>query len=385
MSKLVARFALLLGSTAVFLVLAEFAFRWLGPAADPSRGTLYFADEDYREVDPSTPEGVAHMLANFEMVPGAPRPRPTAKPDTTYRICYRGMDGHEGLDDHGCVRVDFNSCGIRDVEAVCEPKREGEFRIVCLGDSTTVGWGVEAEDTWVRLVETTLRAEHPEVTFVNCGGAGTMLPDEHAFSLRTRFARFQPDLVLVTLCPNDLLPVNGAMMHFDRDAAPPPPPGWWARHSRIVARLTALARERDRTWLDPAHDWVGDMLSLAPADYPKSAQGVGAVYWDSGVPQRALQDIQAWCEEHGAGLGVMLWPFLQQLESRQDHPLTPMHDRLATFCGQHDMPFLDLLDTFLGRDERQLWVSPRDQHGNPRAQRLATPSIGEFVTSLLPR
>jgi hypothetical protein len=43
------------------------------------------------------------------------------------------------------------------------------------------------------------------------------------------------------------------------------------------------------------------------------------------------------------------------------------------------MPFLDLLDTFRGHDEKSLWVHPTDHHPNEAAHALAAEAIERFV------
>src|SRR5262245_2259448 len=53
---------------------------------------------------------------------------------------------------HRDVHVEINSLGFRGPETV-QPKPPGELRILALGDSITMGEGVEDEETYARRLE----------------------------------------------------------------------------------------------------------------------------------------------------------------------------------------------------------------------------------------
>ncbi len=387
MKRALLRLSLVAIATVLAFLCGEIGMRVLKRPAN--QGEQYYADSEYREINTDTPtlEDLARAAEVLEVVKDAPRFRQTFKPNTVVHVCYRGFQGHDGFDEHGCVEMRTDSWGVREREELCTKKPAGQVRVLCLGDSTTVGWGVRFEDCWTRRAEDILRKTDDQVRMVNCGASGTLVPDEYAHALFTRFARFEPDCVLVTLCLNDLLPVNGGMSHLDtaamadrNDRLPAP-----FDRSVLLTSLYHALHDRDPLVLDPDHDWVHDLLVLPTESYPNGARQMGRIYWDSGVPQDALRRMRDWCRERHLGFGVALWPFLQQLGDRAHHPFAPINDQVAAFCKSEGMPFLDLLDVFLGLDPRTLWVSPLDMHGNPRAHALAAPRYAAFVQGLLAR
>lgn len=97
----------------------------------------------------------------------------------------------------------INRLGLRERDLA--PKRPGVFRICALGDSYTYGWGVNAEQTWLRLLEEKLKAEGLEVETINLGKPGSG-PDFYSDLARRALPLLEPDLVIVgILMGNDII------------------------------------------------------------------------------------------------------------------------------------------------------------------------------------
>src|SRR5436309_1458419 len=81
-------------------------------------------------------------------------PDPTREPQITYRydpeIRYVNVPNQKGWIDDGFVTM--NSQGFRGRETDI-PKPAGRFRIVTIGDSLTLGWGVGDNETFSARLE----------------------------------------------------------------------------------------------------------------------------------------------------------------------------------------------------------------------------------------
>lgn len=98
--------------------------------------------------------------------------------------------------------VHTNSLGLREREITA--KRPGTYRICAIGDSNTYGWGVEAEQTWLRRIETNLRDQGYDVETINLGKPGAH-PASYAELAAKAVPSLRPDLVVVALLQgNDL-------------------------------------------------------------------------------------------------------------------------------------------------------------------------------------
>ena len=101
------------------------------------------------------------------------------------------------------IPVRINSKGLRDKEYPYE-KKEGIFRILVLGDSFTEAFQVPLNDSFCKVLERLLNQgnRHFEVINAGIGGVGT---DYELLFLQQEGLRYDPDLVLVALFPNDVI------------------------------------------------------------------------------------------------------------------------------------------------------------------------------------
>ena len=96
------------------------------------------------------------------------------------------------------VRVHINSHGLRDEEIPYE-KPPHTQRVLFLGDSMTFGYGVEAEQSFPKLVQSKL----PHVQTINTGCPSFGTCDELDF-FRAEGIKYHPDVVVVVFFRNDV-------------------------------------------------------------------------------------------------------------------------------------------------------------------------------------
>lgn len=113
----------------------------------------------------------------------------------------------EGGINYGTPNADvfLNSQGWRSPEFLID-KRDGVFRIVCLGDSVTFGYGpsVGQEDPYPRKLENHLNHEFPHLDFevINCGVPG--YSSYQGLHVLKEIIAYQPDIVTIAYGHNDM-------------------------------------------------------------------------------------------------------------------------------------------------------------------------------------
>src|SRR5262245_60035299 len=150
--RLLQRLALLLGALVVSLVLAGLIYRVVRPAP--------YAEPTLRKPDGSVMP-LSEMVAIYRRS-GEGTDAPDAGPHSRiaghvhFRHCF-DRPTWPYFDADGCVSVDTNGLGFRDHEFTVD-KRPGEYRILAVGDSFTIGSGVALDDTWPQVLERLLQA-----------------------------------------------------------------------------------------------------------------------------------------------------------------------------------------------------------------------------------
>ncbi len=96
------------------------------------------------------------------------------------------------------VQYTINSKGLRDKDYSYN-KEMGRFRIVCLGDSITFGWGVDGNSLFTEMLE----GYFTNVEVINMGVPGYGIDQELLF-LEQEGVKYHPDLVLIYVIPHDL-------------------------------------------------------------------------------------------------------------------------------------------------------------------------------------
>jgi hypothetical protein len=243
------------------------------------------------------------------------------------------------------AEVSTNSAGLRDRE-YARQKPPGVYRIVALGDSTMLGWGVPQEQTTAKILERRLNATATrwrfEVLNAGVGNYDTVQEVEHYL---TCDRAFHPDLVILQYFINDAEPV------------PRKRGGGLLGHSYLAAFASAR--------FDAA-------LRLAGLR-PQWREYYRALYRD-GLPayeatKDGLRRLAEVTRRDGARLIVGILPELHEIEGA--YPFQNEHQKVKRFLAAQQVPVIDLIDGLRGHGPAgALWVTPADPHPNGKANLL---------------
>lgn len=104
------------------------------------------------------------------------------------------------------VDVEFriNERGLREDRDFAYEKPPGVKRVVALGDSYTVGYEVEGQQTFAEVLERELEARGHRLQVLNAGVSGYSTAEELLY-LERELLRYEPDVILVSFFGNDLV------------------------------------------------------------------------------------------------------------------------------------------------------------------------------------
>jgi len=234
------------------------------------------------------------------------------------------------------ITVSINSHGLRGSETPYE-KPPATYRILNLGDSVAMGWGVHVEDTYGQQLEALLNEEETgdlRYEVINAGVPGWNLENALAY-LQAEGLKYEPDVILLDLTiAND---INGkSALLAGNDSGPF---RWLSDHTYFwpflqsqVSWAKAHAQGRDRVdTIDPPTN---------PAKYfpldPESDR------WDE--RWNSVLDINRLARENNIRVVLILFPLEFQVFDKS-YPTLPQEIFMAR-AAEAGIPALDLLPAF---------------------------------------
>lgn len=108
---------------------------------------------------------------------------------------------HKSYDGEWEFRI--NSQGFRDDREFSYDKSEGVLRVLVLGDSFTIGYEVQQDETFSAVLESTLRGNGIAAEVINAGMSGNSTAEELIF-FEQEGRKYEPDVVILAFYRNDL-------------------------------------------------------------------------------------------------------------------------------------------------------------------------------------
>lgn len=258
------------------------------------------------------------------------------------------------------VPVKINSAGLRDREYTVE-KPKDTYRILCLGDSTTFGWGAHQDKTYPKLLEQKLNEKpfdgcprHFEVINTGVGNYNTA---QEVTYFKERGRSWKPDMVTIGFFINDAEPT------------PRETRSWIARESSLYVFLCS------------AYDSVLRLTGGRPNyhDYYNGLYEKDKPGWIK--CQQSLHDLIDLCKKEHIELRFLLIPELHTL--KPNYEFEAVNDKIREIAKSGNIPVIDLLDGCTGQDAPTLWVSPADDHPNDKACELFAQQLYTTLKSTL--
>jgi hypothetical protein len=234
------------------------------------------------------------------------------------------------------VTIRTNAFGFRSPEI--DEKAEAEVaRIAFVGDSITLGWGVDEHETFVQQVVDALASSGRRVEAFNLGVGNYNTTQELAL-FRDVGAGLRPDIIVLCYFINDAEP----MPQYSSD-------DWLSEHSAawvvLRYRLDSLLRQ-----FGESPDWKHYYRAL----YEPSATG-----WAQ--TRSALSGFAATARDLGAALVVFHIPELRELKP---YPFADITAQVRAIIESERVPFVDLLAAVEELEPSSLWVTVPDPHPN---------------------
>lgn len=240
------------------------------------------------------------------------------------------------------------------------------LQIAVIGDSITIGQGVQFDDTYgcrlERLLNLNTGVPPAEVRIYARGGLSTFM-EVHALKMALKN---QPTLVLLGLCHND----TEDFLRRDeidrwREAMLPRVPG--------PALAAALRRSRVLAWVYQKIE--NERCKKARLTYYRRIYDVHYSGWKRF--RHALRDFRELTAAAGVRLLVVIFPIVNDLDR---DPLAFTHRQLRQALEEEGLDYLDLLEVYGNKSPLRMHAVPYvDGHPSEIAHRMAAEAIFECL------
>jgi hypothetical protein len=262
------------------------------------------------------------------------------------------------------VDISLNSLGARGPELA--PRSPSRKRVLVLGSSITMGWGVPFDETFTATAERLLNTSRPfgsqtSFEFVNAGIGNYNTVFQHAL-FRRQFPVVQPDLVVLHYFLSDVQPRT-----MGRNSA-------ILRHSFFAAFLF------DR-WTHVKLRFGGDYKDLFTFYNDLYADDSAA--WR--VTQQHVREMRDASARAGAPFIVVITPDIHDLSTRT--PYKALYERIGSTFQRMGIPVVSTFDALqgaFGANVSALWVQSDDPHPNAKGHAVMADVLYRHLVDLNP-
>ena len=251
------------------------------------------------------------------------------------------------------TEIRLNSFGLRGPEIA--PLQKDQRRILFLGGSITLGWGVAENDTLEARLERMLNDGGDAAQVLN-GGVGNYNAERYV-------SRFFKELM--PLKPTDIV-----VHYFLRDAEELPPGGGniLLRHSELAVTLW-IAYHR----LFDKHG-EASLVEHYRRVYDPSAPGFV-------IMQAKLRELAEYARQNNVRIYLAMTPDVHNLI---DYKFVFVHETMREIARNDGYVYVDLLPEILGYPPEKLWAMPGDPHPNAFGHDLMARAIFPVLAAKAP-
>jgi len=248
------------------------------------------------------------------------------------------------------VLVIINSKGLRDKEYSYE-KPEDVYRILVVGDSLTLGWGVNGEETFSKILEDRLNDQnnisqkYKKIEVINSGIGNYNTRQELVF-LENEGLRYSPDEVILAYFINDAENIQKEINNF------------WTRRLILYAYIKSV-KNRISFVVDEEKRYNVYYSDLYKGENFTKYKGI-------------LESLDNRLREDNIRLTVVILP---EFHDFNNYEFDNIHDKINDFFSEKGRLVIDPLYMFKGSDSRSFWVAKDDPHPNAMAHKLIADAI----------
>ena len=244
------------------------------------------------------------------------------------------------------VEISLNSFGMRGEEpALTDKKRK---RILFLGSSNTLGWGVAEKDLMTSLIEEKLNGKAQ----VFNAGIGNYNTSRYVELFEKKLRTLKPDVIVVHYFINDA------------EVLEPGGGNWFLRNSELAVTLHQIIAlsKKGSTGMSSLEEHYKNV-------YKENSEGFARM-------MAALSKVNDMSKEDGFKVIFAMTPEIHNLES---YSFYFVHEKMKKVANNFGWEYVDFMDSMKDVKAPDLWAMPGDPHLNALGHKIMADSLLKYL------
>lgn len=242
------------------------------------------------------------------------------------------------------VTIRTNELGLRG--GPIEPSGDEKRKILFLGASITLGWGVPEKETVTARLEDMFERNGEDVAILNAGIGN--------YNAERYVKRFMRDM-------QGLNPTDIVIHYFLRDAEQLDHGGgnWFLRNSQLAVTL-----------------WIAASRLFNKSGGKSLEDHYRAVYEPDQPGYQAMVSSLKQLKDHADKNDIRVYlAMTPDVHNLKDYKFGFVHKQIATLAGELGFEYVDLFPAFGGLSQQQVWAMPGDPHPNSLGHQLMAETL----------
>lgn len=255
--------------------------------------------------------------------------------------------GHEHINNASAVlqsiEIKTNNFGMRGNQILSKKEKN---RILFLGSSITLGWGVSQEDIMTEKLSEMLNDEENSYEVLNAG-IGNYNTSRYVELYLSKLHELKPDSIVIQYFVNDAESLKSGGGN------------WLLRNSQLAVTLMIAVNRLI---------YSGDESSLInhyKNVYANNGEGFKEM-------ERSIERLSEYAKKNNLKLFLVMTPDFHNLI---DYPFSFIHSKMKGIASKNNIEFLDLLPYFKGISKEEIWAMPGDPHPNKKGHEIMASAI----------
>jgi lysophospholipase L1-like esterase len=238
------------------------------------------------------------------------------------------------------VDIRINNLGMRGGE----PNLKADTKIIMLGSSITLGWGVSEELIYPSILKQSLQARTNRSIEVFNAGVGNYNTFREVESFFLKYKTLNPDIIVLNYFVNDA------------EILPAPKSNWLLENSQLAVLLWSRL-EQIKTKFGVQESFEEHYKNIYQNDF----EG-----WI--LTQKSFAKLGKYANDRNIPVVVAMIPDIHNLKN---YPFGFIHKKIKKLSEDNGFEFVDLYDSFKNIEKpEEIWAMPGDPHPNAKGHQL---------------